>query len=69
MSTPHPNQHPNRCQIAWKRDPHFARNHDPSMLEFGCLRSCVLVGLGAVDKWPAGATAESLAQAGHLSMA
>ncbi len=26
-------------------------------------------GVGAVDKWPAGATAESLAQAGHLSTA
>ena len=32
-------------------------------------RSWVRGSLGAVGKWPAGATAESLAQAGHLSIA
>ena len=46
------------CQIARNRDPHFAPNRDP----FGLDRApadgaCGL--LGAVGKWPAGATVES----------
>jgi hypothetical protein len=41
----------------------------PRGLSLSALSSCVRGGLGAVGKWPAGATAKSLAQAGHLSTA
>jgi len=57
------------CQIAWKHDPHFAPNRDPLRLKFERFQILRAVGLRAVGKWPAGASAESLAQAGHLSMA
>ena len=57
------------CQIAWKHDPHFAPNRDPLRLKFERFQILRAVGLRAVGKWPAGASAESLAQAGHLSIA
>ena len=49
------------CQIASKSDPHFASNCDPLWRARSCVRSRGFGENGAVGKWPAGATVESLA--------
>ena len=57
------------CQIASNPDPHFASNSDP-LIGWDCgVQRCYRDDGGAVGKWRAGATAESLAQACHLSAA
>ena len=50
-----------RRQIASKSDPHFASNCDPLWRARSCVRSRGFGENGAVGKWPAGATVESLA--------
>ena len=50
-----------RMQIASKSDPHFASNCDPLWRARSCVRSRGFGENGAVGKWPAGATVESLA--------
>src|SRR3954451_13666991 len=59
----------NGCQIASKSDPHFAPNRDPCRREKLDAERLSFLMEGAVGKWPAGATVESLAEAGHLSTA
>jgi hypothetical protein len=57
------------CQIAFKCAPHFATNCDPLRLMARGDVVHFLADVGAVGKWPAGVTAESLTQAGHFPTA